>query len=192
MVSKWFTYVLRGLVLIGPLALTFFVLYKSIVFFDGLVTQHIPQLNFPGLGILILLIALTLLGWLGGTILAQPFIKYFNKLIAKAPMIKMVYNSIKDVFNALIGQQKKFSKPVMVKMNESAELYKLGYVTEEDLSDLKLNDDQMVAVYLPHSYNFSGNLYLTPRKNLTHIDYPSANFMKFVVSGGVTSLKSEV
>ena len=60
-------------------------------------------------------------------------------------------------------------------------------VTEENLSELKI-DDAMVAVYLPHSYNFSGNLYVVPSKNIKKIDYHSGKFMKFIVSGGVTSL----
>ena len=43
-----------------------------------------------------------------------------------------------------------------------------------------------VAVYLPHSYNFSGNFYIVPREHVTLIDLPGADVMKFVVSGGVS------
>ncbi len=89
--------------------------------------------------------------------------------------------------SAFVGQKKKFNHPVLVKMNESAELYKLGYVTETDLSKLKLKEE-LIAVYLPHSYNFSGNLYLTPAKSVQELDYHSGDLMKFIVSGGVTSL----
>jgi uncharacterized membrane protein len=43
-----------------------------------------------------------------------------------------------------------------------------------------------VAVYLPHSYNFSGDLYIVPRENVTPVQASGTAIMKFIVSGGVT------
>jgi uncharacterized membrane protein len=49
----------------------------------------------------------------------------------------------------------------------------------------------MVAVYFPHSYNFSGNLYLVPRENITVLtSFDAADALKFIVSGGVTEIGS--
>lgn len=186
MFSKFVKYFLRGLLLIGPLAISVMVVVNILRFFDGLITKHL-EVSFPGLGLLIIIPGLALLGWIGGSIIAKPFINSFNRLLKRAPFINMIYNSIKDVLSAFVGQKKKFNQPVMVKMNESAELYKLGYITEEDLTSLGI-DENIIAVYLPHSYNFSGNLYLIPAKNVKKIDYHSGNLMKFIVSGGVTSL----
>jgi len=42
------------------------------------------------------------------------------------------------------------------------------------------------AVYLPHSYNFSGQLLLVPREHVTLVQSGSAELMSFIVSGGVT------
>jgi uncharacterized membrane protein len=50
--------------------------------------------------------------------------------------------------------------------------------------------DAWVAVYFPHSYNFSGNVYVVRRSQTRSIDAPSADFMKFIVSGGVMPIKS--
>lgn len=187
--AKLLKYLLRGLLLIGPIAITLYIIYLVLGFFDGLITEHIPELAFPGLGLLIIIPSLILLGWLGGTILAQPITNSFKRIIKKAPIIELLYNSIKDVLGALVGQQKKFSQPIMVKMNAENELYKLGYITQTDLSTLGISDN-LVAVYLPHSYNFSGNLYLVPEKNIQKVDHNSGDFMKFVVSGGVTNINN--
>lgn len=174
------------MLLIGPLAISVWVITTILETLDGLITKHL-EVSFPGLGLLIIVPGLALLGWIGGSIIAKPFIGSFNRLLKRAPFINMIYTSIKDVLSAFVGQKKKFNQPVMVKMNESAELYKLGYITEENLSGLGV-EENIIAVYLPHSYNFSGNLYLVPAKNVKKIDYNSGKLMKFIVSGGVTSL----
>ena len=95
---------------------------------------------------------------------------------------------MKDLFSAFIGDKKKmFSQPVMVMLFKEAGIRKLGFVTQEDLSAFGLED--LVAVYFPHSYNFSGNLYLVPKENITVLpQMQGADALKFIVSGGVTEI----
>ena len=45
--------------------------------------------------------------------------------------------------------------------------------------------ESQVAVYLPHSYAFSGNLFIVDKENITPLNASSAEVMKFIVSGGV-------
>ncbi|HCC31721.1 MAG TPA: hypothetical protein DEQ03_16975, partial [Marinilabiliales bacterium] len=59
-----------------------------------------------------------------------------------------------------------------------------GFITETDLS--QLNVSEKVAVYFPHAYAFSGELFIVPTDNITPIDVPAADVMKFIVSGGVS------
>jgi uncharacterized membrane protein len=63
-------------------------------------------------------------------------------------------------------------------------LWKLGFITRESLSEFGLPG--MVAIYFPHSYNFSGELYLVPSERVEKLDLSPAEVMKFIVSGGVT------
>ena len=61
------------------------------------------------------------------------------------------------------------------------------FITKKDLSEVGIKD--LVAVYFPHSYNFSGNLFLVSADNITPLpNFKSADAMKFIVSGGVTDL----
>jgi uncharacterized membrane protein len=46
-------------------------------------------------------------------------------------------------------------------------------------------------VYLPHAFNWSGNLFIVPKANLTILDARAADVMKFVVSGGVSQVDDE-
>ncbi len=71
-----------------------------------------------------------------------------------------------------------------------SDVEKFGFITNKDLNELGIGEDK-VAVYLPHSYAFSGNLYIVPKKNVTPIDAKAADIMKFIVSGGVTTVDNE-
>jgi len=89
--------------------------------------------------------------------------------------------------NAFVGKDKKFTEPVLVKVNKDSELEKLGFITQHDLTTLGIEAGK-VAVYLPHSYNFSGNLFIVPASNVKPLNANSAEIMKFIVTAGVTAI----
>jgi uncharacterized membrane protein len=152
------------------------------MFFDALVPT-----NVPGLGLLILLTSITALGYLGSSFIAQPIIVFTGKMLNSIPLVKTVYSAVNDLLSALVGNKKSFDKPVLVKMNRESDIEKLGFITSDDLSTLNIHSGK-IAVYLPHSYNFSGNLYIVPAENITPVKANTAEFMKFIVSGGVTTV----
>ena len=154
-------------------------------YLDTLLQRHIP-----GLGIIVLLISITLIGLLGSSILFRPFIAYFDHVFAKAPLIKIIYTSVKDLVSAFVGQKKRFTEPVMVKIGKGYDLEKIGFITNRDLSFLGI-EGQKVAVYLPHSYAWSGNLFIVPAENVRPIDASSTEVMKFIISAGVTNLETQ-
>jgi len=174
---------IRGLIFLVPTAATIYVIFEIFILIDGIIPYEIP-----GLGLLTLLGGITIFGVFAGTILAQPFIYWGNQILKTAPMVKTIYSAVKDLVSAFVGSQKKFDHPVLVKMYENAEVQKLGFMTGSDLADIGLGKDK-VAVYLPHSYAFSGNLFVVPAANVTPIDAKPADVMKFIVSGGVTKVK---
>lgn len=195
--NRLLKYLLQGILLVVPLAITVFVIFKILAWIDNLIPDkfiplHLPGIGetsvgaIPGIGILTLVLSLTILGFLGNTFIAEPFMNYFKRLLNKAPLIKVIYTSVKDLVGAFVGKEKKFTKSVMVKM-EGDNLYRLGFITEEDLSKLGIGKD-FVAVYFPHSYAISGNVFLVEVKNIRKIDAKAADVMKFIVSGGVTEI----
>ena len=89
------------------------------------------------------------------------------------------------MMNAIVGDEKKFTEPVLVKINDSG-IKRIGFVTQKDLS--KLTIEGHVAVYFPWSYTFTGNLYIVPIENITPINANPAEVMKFALSGGVSEI----
>jgi uncharacterized membrane protein len=183
-------YFLQGLLYIGPLTVTIYAIYVTFQWLDGFLYHYIEQyfgVKIPGLGLLTVLIAITFVGFLGSRIVFRPFVAMMDKAISGAPLIKIIYTSVKDLLSAFVGQKKRFSQPVLVKVSADGELEKVGFITNEDLSELGISEKK-VAVYLPHSYAWSGNLFIVPAKNVTKINASATDVMKYIISGGVTKL----
>ncbi len=92
--------------------------------------------------------------------------------------------NFRDLIESFWGDKKKFNQAVMVTENDSTGIQKLGFITQSDLASMGLPGK--IAVYLPHSYAFSGVLIIVPKEKVTPLDAPSADIMKFIVSGGVS------
>ena len=187
--KKFFRYFLQGLLYIAPIGITVYIIYTIFKIVDGLFRERLVEwfnIDIPGLGIVFIIVFLALLGFFGQTIIARPFKKLFHKVMERAPLVKLVYSSLNDLFKAFVGKEKKFNKPVLVKVNTISNLEKMGFLTKTDLSKLNIKDK--VAVYFPHSYNFSGEMFIVPTEHVTPLDIPAAEAMKFIVSGGVTEV----
>jgi len=188
--SKLIRYFFQGLLLLSPLAITIYAIVVSLEFIDGLLIQYLTDwigFKIPGLGLIIILTFITLIGIIGSSILIKPILNSLDKIISQAPLVKIIYTSIKDFMNAFVGKDKKFTEPVLVKVNKDSELEKLGFITQHDLTTLGIEAGK-VAVYLPHSYNFSGNLFIVPASNVKPLNANSAEIMKFIVTAGVTAI----
>ena len=179
------SYFFRGLLLTVPIAVLCVVLWNALTWLD----QIIP-IEIPGLGLLTLLASVTLMGWLGSTVLYQPIAEFGNDVLQRIPFLKTIYAALKDLVEALVGSKKKFDRPVLVRMALGSDIEKLGFITEDDLTLLGIGGGK-VAVYLPHSFAWSGNLYIVPAANVTPIDAKAGDVMKFIVSGGVAHVEDD-
>ncbi len=181
-------YLFRGMLISVPLAVTIYVIYSTFNAIDHLIPTKIYGKEIPGIGFLFLAGIFIVLGWLGGTFIAQPIIKYFNRLLNQVPLVKTLYNSVKDMLSAFVGQKKSFNIPVLVRLHEQYEVEQLGFVTAEDLSTMGIEGDK-VAVYMPYSYSVAGVVYIVPRKNIKVINHRAPDVMKFILSGGVSAFE---
>ncbi len=182
-------YFLQGLFFLGPIVLTFYI----IIAFVGLIDKMIPveKFDFIGRDIIIIAIVFTTVGFLSTTFVFKPFFSYLERIILSIPLAKIIYTALKDLFSAFVTEKRKFDRPVLVVMNKNSGIKKMGFITDDDVSLLS-EDQGDVAVYFPHSYNFSGNLFIVPKDNVLLLkNISSSEAMKFIVSGGVTNLEVE-
>ena len=190
--KKLFSYLVQGLLYSAPIAITVYIIFLTFNVIDGILKQTLNRIlgvEIPGLGILIIVLCLILIGYFGQTIIASPLKHLIKGLMERAPVLKVIYSAINDLFSAFVGKDKKFNRPVIVLVNPVSNLHKLGFLTEDDLS--LINEKDKVAVYFPHSYNFSGELFIVPKENVRPIDLNPAEVMKFIVSAGVAEWNNE-
>ena len=182
-------YFLQGLLYIAPLGITAYIIYVVFHFIDNLLKDKLEEIfniDIPGLGLAVIFLFLVVVGIIGQSILARPFKDLFKRIIEKTPLLKLIFSALNDLFSAFVGKEKKFNKPVIVLVNPISNLEKLGFLTEEDLSTL--DEKEKVAVYFPHSYNFSGELFIVPKNQVRPIDINPSVVMKFIISGGVSGV----
>jgi uncharacterized membrane protein len=184
--KKLINYFLQGILYIAPIGITAYIIYMVFTFIDSLLKEKLEALlgvYIPGLGLVIIVVLLILIGLIGQTIIARPFKLLFKRLLGRIPLLKVIFSAFNDLFSAFVGKERKFNRPVLVLVNPVSNLEKLGFLTEDDLSII--DEKEKVAVYFPHSYNFSGELFIVPRELVRQIDINPAEVMKFIVSAGV-------
>jgi uncharacterized membrane protein len=189
-ISRLIRFFLQGLLFTGPIAITIYSIWLVFNWIDGILYKYIENFigrPIPGLGLILVLAVITLVGFLGSSFLFKPLAIYFDGLLSKTPLVKIIYTSVKDLIAAFVGQKKRFNQPVLVKVNAEGTIEKFGFVTDEDLSSIGVSEEK-IAVYLPHSYAWSGNLFIVPSKNVTRINASATDVMKYIISAGVTKV----
>ena len=184
--KKLIFYFLQGILYIAPIGVTAYIIYLVFSFVDSLLKETLVDLldiYIPGLGLVVVIVLLILIGLIGQTIIARPMKLLFKRVLRRIPLLKVIFSAFNDLFSAFVGKERKFNRPVLVLVNPISNLEKLGFLTEDDLS--VIDEKEKVAVYFPHSYNFSGELFIVPKERVRPIDLNPAEVMKFIVSAGV-------
>ncbi|SFI36742.1 DUF502 domain-containing protein [Halpernia frigidisoli] len=181
---------LQGLVIIGPIAATVGIIWYFISGVDNLIPSISEQ--FPGLVFVIVILTTAFVGFIGNKfIIGKVVVDSFDYVLEHTPGIKFIYTSFKDVMSSFVGDKKKFNVPVLVQTSENPEMWRVGFLTQSDLSSVGFPN--YVSVYMPQSYAVSGWVVFVLASNikiLTNVD--AANAMKFAVSGGVAGFHSDV
>jgi len=180
-------YFLSGLLFVAPVGLTLYILYAAFTGIDGWLQpleRRLLKGTIPGLGFAVVLLGILLVGFLASSFLTRRLFRLVGRLFERLPLVKLLYTSIRDLLDAFVGEKKRFDRPVLVRPVPGSEARVMGFITNDDLTSLGLAGE--VAVYVPQSYNFAGNLVVVPRSAVTPLEAEAGAVMKFIVSGGVS------
>jgi uncharacterized membrane protein len=173
-------YFFEGLLFLVPLAATVAVFYIISIKID-----RIFGFEIPGIGFILTILTITLIGVAVSNFLSRRLVRAAEKSLVRVPLVNMIYTSIKDLINAFVGEKKSFNKPVLVSVAPGSSVQVIGFVTRENLESIGIAGK--VAVYLPQSYNFAGNLIIVAKEQITPLPVDSGSIMAFIVSGGITA-----
>ena len=186
-------YFFKGLIIVVPLGAAAYLMFWAVSAVDNAlnlsdilwVGKDGKPRYIPGLGILNVIVIIMVAGVLVTNVITDPIKHWISRWINRLPFFNFLYSSIKDLTEAFVGDEKKFTEAVIVQVNEFG-LKKIGFLVQKDLTKLNLPGE--VAVYFPYSYSFAGQVVIVPADKVKPVDKNSADMMKFVISGGVSGL----
>ena len=187
LLSKILRYFIQGIIVVAPIGITAYVMFWLFEKVDNILR---PYLVIPGLGFVIIIGFIVMVGWISSNFLMGSLINFFDHMMERTPVIKFIYTSTKDFFEAFAGDKRKFSQAVLANVFAD-DVWIVGFLTDEEMGKFEMGATH-VAVYVPQSYNFAGQLYILPREKVRKIDKITAGeAMKYAVTGGVVDLDAE-
>ena len=201
--AKLRAYFFTGILVTAPVAITFYVAYKVIVFIDGAVNRLLPpQYNFesfmpvtiPGLGLVVLVVGLILVGMFAAGFLGKFFLHLGEWIVYKLPFVSSVYSVLKQIFETFFsGKAQAFTKVVLLEYPRKG-IWILGLVSSETKGEVKnLLHKKMLNIFIPTTPNpTSGFLIFVPEDDVVELDMTVEEGIKFVISGGLVEPESQI
>jgi len=197
--AKLRAYFFTGILVTAPVAMTFYVAYKVILWVDTGVSKLLPPqlrsyydtlpFTIPGLGIIVLILVMTLIGMFAAGFIGKFFIRLGDWIVKRIPLISTVYSLLKKVFETFLSDKTSaFSKVVLLEYPRKG-IWILGLVSTDTEGEVKdILKQEMVNVFVPTTPNpTSGFLIFMPKKDLVYLDMTVEEALKFIISGGIVS-----
>ena len=180
----------KGLIVVLPITLTFYLLYWASVSIESLFASTIrlvlgQNLYIPGFGIVLTLVFIFLVGLLVNNYFTGRIFAWLTQSLEKIPLIKVIYNPLKDLMALIPGRSSDKNKPqrVVLVPIENMGIEVLGLVTREDLEEIQ--DATKVVVYVPFSYMLGGITLIVPREKVRIVDMPVDQALKLSVTAWI-------
>jgi uncharacterized membrane protein len=179
-------YFFQGILVLLPIVLTIYIVVVVFQLTDSILGRYFIALgvNIPGLGLLTTVVIIILVGLLGNWFVSRRVLDYIDNLFGNVPLVKIIYNIIKDIMNALLGHRSSFAKVVMIRLPGDDDVKIIGFITNEELELFGLHDH--VAVYILQSMQWAGFTLLVPKSRVQYLDVNPKNALQFIVSAGIT------
>lgn len=175
-----------GLFAIVPLALTFYIIKIIIVFLDQLTAPILEKikLEIPGFGLILTLLIIFSLGIFVTNVLGRRLFSWTERLISSIPLVKTIYNTLKQITNAFSGatQTENYKRVIYIQYPRK-ELWTISFVTGESVDG---SGKEYYHVFVPTTPNpTSGVFIIIPKKDAIEADLTVEEGLKAVISGGL-------
>ncbi len=191
-ISKIFkSYFVTGIIVIVPLLVTYIVI-RALVNTIGKLFALLPlnlqpqtYIPFFGVEIIIAFILIILIGFLVSNFLGRKFLGIGEKLLAKIPIVKTIYQGVKQLTTGIVSDKKMFSKVVLIQY-PVRNLHQIGFVTGEDKHFVKNDTGQkMLKIFIPTTPNpTSGFFCIVPESEVQYLDLTADEAFRLIISAG--------
>lgn len=206
MLARLRTSFLTGIVVIAPVALTLWLIWSVIGWFDGIILPFVPdayrpeqilntifgydlKLNIRGVGVVVFLVFATLVGWLAKGLIGRSFIRYAENLVNRMPVVRSFYSGIKQIAETVFAQQERsFEKACMIEYPRKG-IWAIGFISttaKGEIAERNSSKGPMVSVFVPTTPNpTSGFLLFFPKADIVELDMSIEDAAKLVISAGL-------
>src|SRR3979490_2809520 len=159
--ARFRNYFLTGLVGAGPVAITFYLPWWFVTWVDGLVRPFVPlayrpetylPFGLPGSGLIVAVIALTLLGFLTANLIGRTLVDLGEKLLGRVPVVRALYRGLKEVFETLFsGSGSRFRRVGLVEF-PSPGMWSIVLISQSPSVEIAASlpgQDAHISVLLP-------------------------------------------
>ena len=193
------TYFLNGLVLTAPVLITAYLVITTIRLIDGWVEPLFPpgwrSFAVPGLGLILVISALTLVGAVLGNVMGRWLVSLWEGLVTRLPVIRSIYNPVKQVFDTVISPDAVSFREVVLAPFPHPDVRSIAFVTGKappSVASAMKSGEAWVYVYIPTAPSaYSGFLTVMPRSQLIAVDMPVDEALSSVVSLGIAGNQPE-
>jgi uncharacterized membrane protein len=198
LMARFRTYFLTGLVVAGPIAITFYLTWWFVTWVDGLVRPFVPvayrpetylPFGLPGSGLIVAVIALTLLGFLTANLIGRTLVDLGERLLGRIPAVRAIYRSLKQVFETLFsGTGSSFRRVGLVEF-PSPGMWSIVLISQPpsaEISDNLPGRDEHISVFLPCAPNpTTGFFFYVPKSKIIEVSMSAEEAATLIMSCGV-------
>jgi uncharacterized membrane protein len=196
-VSRIRNYFLTGLIVAGPVAVTAWLIWWFVTWVDNLVRPVIPvayrpetylPFNIPGLGLIIVLLALTLLGFLTANLVGSRLVSFGESVLSRMPIVRPIYRTTKQIFETLFSASESSFRNVGLVEFPAPGMWSLVFLTQPPSPQISahLPASEHVSAFLPCTPNpTTGFFFYVPRRDVVDLDITVEQAMTLLISAGI-------
>lgn len=192
---NWF---LTGLIIVGPVGITMYVLWWFVTLIDAWVKPWLPgrylpetylPFSIPGIGLIVSITALMVIGALTANLFGRTLVSYGEMMLSRMPVVRNVYRALKQIFETILSQSStSFQKVGLIEYPRKG-LYSIVFISTETKGEIDQKvrkGESKLSVFLPTTPNpTSGYLLFVPEKDVLLLDMTVEEGAKLVISAGL-------
>src|SRR6187399_704828 len=198
LMARFRNYFLTGLIVAGPVAITFYLTWWFVNWVDGIVRPFVPMtyrpetylpFGLPGWGLIIAVVALTLLGFLTANLIGRTLVDLGEKLLDRMPVVRAIYRGLKQVFETLFsGKGSSFRRVGLVEF-PSPGMWSIVLISQSpsvNIAAVLPGQEEHISVFLPCAPNpTTGFFFYVKKSEIIEIEMSAEDAATLIMSAGV-------
>ncbi len=187
-------YFISGLLFWIPLALTFIVIRFFLEFLNKIIpTKYLPETlfnlntDFPGSGIILVLLVILVTGVMVSNILGRKLVALWERVLNKIPGFRNIYNVLKKVSDTVFNTSTESFRKAFLIQYPSKGIWVIAFQSGDYKGEAEsIIGEEMINLFVPTTPNpTSGFFVMMPKKDAFELNMTVEEAFKIVISAGV-------